>query len=358
MAVRWILGMAEAGLFPGLVYYLTFWYKHNERSLRVALILASATLAGAFGGAIAFGIGHMNQARGLSAWRWLFILEGIPSCLSAILVLFFLPDFPESARWLSPQEKDLAVARLEVEGSKSDHSTMTWEDAKATLIDWRLYGHYVAYFCVSIPFASMSYFTPSITTGLGYFDLTAQLMTVPPWCVGYGKFVFSLPALSTNDANVIVVQLMVAWFADRFNARGWTIAVVAVIGALGFIVSAVLPAEAFLSRYGCLIIALSGSFATIPPQLGLLTSNVVSTASVGLAIAINVSLGAGFGQIGGIWIYKEEEKTRGYPSGHWTNAAMMLVVAVSAIGLRVYYGQVNKRLLREANGLPVRLYKL
>lgn len=168
------------------VYYLTFWYKHNERSLRVALILASATLAGAFGGAIAFGIGHMNQARGLSAWRWLFILEGIPSCLSAILVLLFLPDFPETSRWLSQQEKDLAVARLEVEGSKSDHKTMTWEDAKSTLMDWRLYPHYVAYFAVSIPFASMSLFTPSITAGLGYFDLTAQLMTVPPWCVGYG----------------------------------------------------------------------------------------------------------------------------------------------------------------------------
>ena len=155
-----------------------------------------------------------------------------------------------------------------------------------------------------------------------------------------------------------MVQLVVAWFADRFNARGWTIAVVAVIGALGYLVSAILPPEAYLSRYGCLIIALSGAFATIPPQLGWLTSNLVSTASIGLAIAINVSLGAGFGQIGGIWIYKEDEKLRGYPAGHYTNFAMMMVVALSAVGLRIYYGQVNKRLLRDANGLPVRLYKL
>ncbi|MCV5132937.1 hypothetical protein OFL98_30050, partial [Escherichia coli] len=63
-----------------LVYYLTFWYKSDERSVRVASILASATLAGAFGGAIAYGIGHMNGASGLSAWRWLFIIEGAPSC--------------------------------------------------------------------------------------------------------------------------------------------------------------------------------------------------------------------------------------------------------------------------------------
>ena len=130
------------------------------------------------------------------------------------------------------------------------------------------------------------------------------------------------------------------------------------MGAIGYIVSAVLPPDAYLSRYGCFIIALSGSFATIPPQLGWLTSNVVSTPSIGLAIAINVSLGAGFGQIGGIWIYKEAEQVKGYPIGHWTNAAMMLVVAVSALGLRLYYGLVNKRLLKEADGMPIRLYKL
>ena len=94
------------------MYYLTFWYKPEERSLRVALILASATLAGAFGGAIAYGVGHMNEVQGLSAWRWLFILEGIPSCASAILIYFFFPDYPSTARWLTQDEKDYAEQRL------------------------------------------------------------------------------------------------------------------------------------------------------------------------------------------------------------------------------------------------------
>lgn len=78
VVTRFLLGLFEAGLFPGLVYYLTFWYRSDERSLRVAIILASSTLAGAFGGAIAYGIQFMNGAAGLSAWRWLFIL-GAPS---------------------------------------------------------------------------------------------------------------------------------------------------------------------------------------------------------------------------------------------------------------------------------------
>ncbi|RJE27387.1 transporter [Aspergillus sclerotialis] len=116
--IRFLLGVMEAGLFPGFVYYLTFWYRNSERSIRVALILASATLAGAFGGAIAYGVGHMNGVHGLSAWRWLFIIEGAPSCASAFLVWLILPDYPESANWLSHEEKELATQRLKQKGLK------------------------------------------------------------------------------------------------------------------------------------------------------------------------------------------------------------------------------------------------
>lgn len=140
--VRFILGMFEAGLFPGLVYYLTFWYRTDERSIRVAFILASATLAGAFGGAIAFGVGHMNGTHNLPAWRWLFILEGIPSCLSSVAVFFWLPDYPETVRWLSVREKEVARKRLEVGASHGGDEGLTWVQAKETLMDWRLYGHY------------------------------------------------------------------------------------------------------------------------------------------------------------------------------------------------------------------------
>jgi sugar phosphate permease len=216
--LRFLLGVMEAGLFPGFVYYLTFWYRNSERSIRVALILASATLAGAFGGAIAFGVGHMNGAHGLSAWRWLFIIEGAPSCASAVLVWFVLPDYPETASWLTAEEKELAAQRLILEGSKGSAHAMSWEDAKATLTDWRLYAHYAVrflrlfllsisgtlitqkvYFGISTPFSSLSLFTPAITAGLGYSDLRAQLMTVPPYAVAY------------------VVTVAVAWSADYFN---------------------------------------------------------------------------------------------------------------------------------------------
>ncbi|KAH7326434.1 major facilitator superfamily domain-containing protein [Stachybotrys elegans] len=341
-AVRFLLGMFEAGLFPGLIYYLTFWYKHNERSVRVAFILASATLSGAFGGAIAYGIGHMNGAGGLAGWRWLFIIEGIPSCLSAFIVLFFLPDYPERVHWLNEAEKDLATQRLYHEGSKESQPTMTWADAKETLTDWRLYAHYAIYFAVSPAFASLSLFSPSITAGLGYEDLEAQLMTVPPWAVAY------------------VCQIAIAYSADHFNARGVHTAGAALVGAIGFIVSGALPPDHYSARYGGLILATAGSFACIPPMLGWLTSNIFSTAATGLAIAINVSVGGGLGQIPGVWIYRTDERADGYPTGHWTNASLLLVVALISLGLRWFYGHKNKQLAARAEreGVQAMPYKL
>ncbi|SPJ79099.1 related to putative tartrate transporter [Fusarium torulosum] len=322
--LRFLLGVFEAGLFPGLVYYLTFWYKPEERSVRVATILASATLAGAFGGAIAYGVGHMNQVHGLSGWRWLFILEGIPSVLSSILVWFGLPDFPESASWLSAEEKDVAAYRLAEQGSHGDSKAMTWEDIKATLFEWRLWCHYLIYFGISAPFSSLSLFTPSITAGLGFADLRAQLMTVPPYAAAY------------------VVTLLVSWSADKYNARALHSAAFSLIGAIGFIASATLPADSYSPRYGCLIIACCGSFACIPPLLGWLSSNLHSTAAIGLAIALNISMGAP-GQIVGVWIYKAEEAAKGYPTGHWTNAGLLLFVSAGCIGMHGYYVWRNRR---------------
>ncbi|KAH9203633.1 permease of the major facilitator superfamily [Leptodontidium sp. 2 PMI_412] len=323
-AIRFLLGTFEAGLFPGLVYYVTFWYRPEERSLRIATILASATLGGCFGGAIAYGIGHMNQTQGLSAWRWLFILEGIPSCLSSIGVLFLLPDFPETASWLTSDEKEVAKARLSNQGSSGGGKPLDWQSAKATLMDWRLYGHYAIYFALSVPFSSLSLFSPTIISGLGYTSLSAQLMTVPPWGAAY------------------VVTLIIAWSADRTNARAFHSACMAVVAGAGFMAMALLPPTAFSARYGCLIVATSGSFALAPPLLGWLSSNTQTTAAAGLAIALNISFGAP-GQIAGVWIYKPNEAKLGYPTGHWTNAALEFFVAAGCLSLRFYYRWRNSR---------------
>lgn len=92
----------------------------------------------------------MNNAAGLSAWRWLFILEGIPSLLSAFFVYFLLPDYPETASWLSADEKALAARRLASQGSHGSGNSLTWEEAKSTLLEWRLWAHYFVNYIISV----------------------------------------------------------------------------------------------------------------------------------------------------------------------------------------------------------------
>ena len=200
VATRFLLGAAEAGLFPGLVYCLTFWYKPNERAFRVALILAGATLGGAFGSAIAFGIGKINGAGGLQAWRWLFLIEGLPSIALSPIILLYYPDYPETVRWLSDNERALATERIRGVASLG-HAKLTWVDARDTLLDWRLYLHHLVWIAYSVAFSSISLFAPTIVQGLGFTGLGAQLFTVPPYAIAF------------------VVVVTVAWLADRHEAR-------------------------------------------------------------------------------------------------------------------------------------------
>lgn len=217
VALRFLLGMFEAGLFPGIVYCLSFWYKPEERAVRIAFIIACATLAGAFGGAIAFGVGQMEGLHGLHAWRYLFILEGAPSVGGAILCLCLFPNFPETEKWLSEDERKLAIERIKGYAALG-HDHITMADVIATLTDWRLYLHHLIELAFSVPFSSISLFAPTIVSGLGYEGLNAQLFTVPPYAIA------------------TVVTITVAWISDRYEARSWGASMSLFLAGMSFLV--------------------------------------------------------------------------------------------------------------------------
>lgn len=323
-AVRFFLGVFEAGMFPGLIYCTTFWYKHDERALRVSFFSALATLGGAFGGAIAFGVGHMNGINGLEGWRWLFILEGAPSCVCAVFVLFLFPDYPESAPWLSDKERRLATGRIRGVASLG-HAKITWTDAKETLLDWRLYFHYLAFTAMSPPFSSLVLFTPTIVNGLGYEGLDAQLFTVPPFAIAF------------------VVTIAVAWFTDQRGLRAKGSFACLLSGGLAFLVQGSLPSHAFKARYGLLCVATSFTFASVPPMLSWLTANLRNTGALTLGVPMNVALSQ-IGQIIGVWTFKPSEAP-GYPTVLFTNAAFLLMGCFAVLILQVIYTRRNRKLL-------------
>lgn len=120
LAARFFLGLTEAGVFPGCFYLLSMWYTRREALKRFAIFFNSVTLAGAFGSLIASGIQNMSGTRGKAGWRWIFILEGLGTMVIAMTMWFLLMDFPEDAKWLSPEERAFMKARLVVD--KEDDS--------------------------------------------------------------------------------------------------------------------------------------------------------------------------------------------------------------------------------------------
>jgi MFS family permease len=133
----------------GIVYFITIWYPWNKRAVRIACVVAFCNLAGAFGGSIAFGVGHINGAAGLEGFRWLFIIEGIITLLSAFLLWFFLPDYPTRARWLNESDKKFAIDRLKERGGGYNREHGTKAEIWAA-INPRMMVHYLAYVSISV----------------------------------------------------------------------------------------------------------------------------------------------------------------------------------------------------------------
>ncbi|KAE8378532.1 major facilitator superfamily domain-containing protein [Aspergillus bertholletiae] len=322
-ALRFLLGAAEAGAFPGMIYYFTFWYKPVERASRIAVFMCSATLSGAFGGAIAYGVGHLNGARGLEGWRWLFLVEGVPTIAAGLLVFLFLPSYPEKVAWLTDEEKEAQALRLG-DGGSSGEDKLNWKDAKETLLSVRLYVHYLTYLTVSVGIASLSLFAPTIIAGLGYTDIQAQLFTVPPYAVAY------------------VMTLGLAWLSDRLKCRGAIACCSQVVASVAFIIQACLPAEAYTARYAFLVIATTGAFGGLPSLNAWVGDNIQTTTARSITTALNISF-SGPGQIIGVWIYRAQDAPA-YRLGHGINAGMSFLAAVLAFCLTVHYQRRNMRL--------------
>jgi MFS family permease len=140
IACRLLLGAVEAGLFPGLNVYLTFFYTKHELAMRVGYLFVSAAIAGGLGGLLAFGIGHMEGLSGMKGWRWIMIIEGIPSVLLGIAVYFTLPNDAETAYFLTDAEKEIMIARRDREyGNTKSAQLFNKKDMMKAFMDWKVW---------------------------------------------------------------------------------------------------------------------------------------------------------------------------------------------------------------------------
>ena len=253
LACRLLLGAVEAGLFPGLNVYLTLFYTRHELALRVGCLFVSAAVAGALGGLLAYGIGFMDGVQGLSGWRWILIIEGLPSVVLGVVTLFMLPNDAGSAYFLNDAERALMEVRRRREyGNTKSSEEFSKRDMMRAFTDWKVWVFSLAQFGVDtmlygrsnlmIPRSwltrtGFSTFLPTIINGLGTWSVAqVQLLTVPCYFVG------------------AVAYLMTAMLSDRLQRRGMFCVIFGTVSVVGYAVL-LTDSSAAVHYFGCFLVA-------------------------------------------------------------------------------------------------------
>ena len=273
--LRFLLGLAEAGFFPGVILYLTYWYPAHRRARIVALFMSGVALAGVIGGPLS---GWIMTAcagwHGLAGWQWLFMLEGMPSVFIGIWTLFYLDDDIRSARWLPESDKrtlELAiVAEADAKPNSSSSISVAFRDGRIWLLA-------IVYFAFVMGLYGISFWLPQLIKNTGVRD------------------VFDIGLLTTVPYGVAaVVMVLVARHSDRSGERRWHTAGAALAGAAGLVVSA-LYADNTVVALAALSVATAGVLSTFPMFWSLPTALLSGTAAAaGIALINSIGNLAGF----------------------------------------------------------------
>ena len=308
--MRFLLGVAEAGFFPGIILYLTYWYPAARRARMTALFMSAIALSGVIGGPLS---GWIMQSfagvNGLKGWQWLFILEGLPSILVGIVTFFYLDDSIKQAKWLTSEEKALLERNIVVENTgKQDLSI------RAVFADPRVWLMSLIYFTFVMGLYGVSFWLPTIIKATGVKDaLQIGFLTAIP----YG--------------SAVVAMILVSRSADRSRERRWHIAIPALLGAAGLVLSAVWGQNTVLAMTA-LTVATMGILTTLPLFWSLPTAFLAGAgAAAGIALINSVGNLAGF--VSPFLVGWLKDLTQTTNTGMYMLAASMVLGALLALSV-------------------------
>ncbi|KAF2205760.1 putative MFS transporter [Delitschia confertaspora ATCC 74209] len=316
--VRFLLGAFEAGMMPGIAYYLSRWYRRGELAFRLSLYIVMSPLAGAFGGLLASGILKLDHFGGLHKWRMIFAIEGIITCALSVLAFFTLTDRPATAKWLTPEEKDLAIARVKSERVATTEvlDKMDLKKSLKGIMSPVTLATAFIFLLNNITVQGLAFFAPTIVQTIYPKDkvISQQLHTVPPYIVG-AFFTLLFPYL--------------AW---KFDRRNIFITIGTPMTMAGYIMF--LASTNAKVRYGATFLIAGGAFAYGPLCNAQVSANVVSDTAQASAIATNVMLG----NIGGListWSFLPFDKPN-YHIGNGLNLATSSTILILSILLSMW----------------------
>lgn len=271
--IRFLLGAAEAGFFPGIIVYLSHWFRYQDRAKAVALLMAAVSVSNIVGSPISGALLKFSWL-GLAGWRWMFIIEGFPAIIFGIVTLFVLTDWPQQAKWLPEDERDWLMTTLEQERrtKEAKHSLgifQAFRNREVVLLT-------LAYFFMVTAVYGLNFWIPSIVKSLsGLSNFKVSLVAALPYCVG------------------LVSILLVGWHSDKTRERRWHTALAMMTASLGLLMSVALRSYAPFS-IAMLCVTGAGTAGYLPGFWALPTSFLSGTTA-----AASIGLINSFGNLGG-----------------------------------------------------------
>ncbi|KAH7346080.1 major facilitator superfamily domain-containing protein [Pyrenochaeta sp. MPI-SDFR-AT-0127] len=332
---RVLLGAFEAGFFPGCVYLITCWYCRYETQKRLGGFYLFSVGIGGLANILAYGLMQMEGVGGIRGWRWIFIIEGILTCVVAIAAWFIILDFPDKAEqkgFLTQREAAAVLQRIENDRGDSVDDPLTWAKFLEHIKDFKLLAYATLFMSTTMPAYAFAYFLPVILVGMGYSAGQANALSAPP----------ALAAMVTAFAF--------AWVGDKYRVRAPIIAAQSVLAIIGLMIVAYSKNNG--ARYFGTFLGVCGCQGNVPAILAYQSNNIrgQSKRSVGSALQI------GFGAIGGIiasTTFRQVDAPR-YITGLWVTAGLQFYILIVLCCTTTFFWKKNKRADRQAaNGEPV-----
>jgi D-galactonate transporter len=311
--LRFLLGAAEAGFYPGVILYLTYWYPDRRRAAIVATFMAAIPVAGIVGNPLSGWImDAFDQFVGMRGWQWMFIIEAIPAVTLGILVLFFLDNGIRQAKWLTHEEKLLLERNIEADAGGKKQSP---HSLGGVLTDARVWMMSAIYFCFVMGQYGLTFWMPTLVKATGVKDnLTTGLLSAIPFLVA------------------VVAMILCGRSADRHRERRWHLVMPALCGAVGFVVAA-LTANNTPIAITFLSLAAAGVLTCAPLFWSLPTSFLRGSAAAAGIAAVN-SIGNLAGFVSPYLIGFLKDVTQNNRSGMYMLAGMLVLGALLVLKTR------------------------
>ena len=303
--LRFLLGAAEAGFFPGIILYLSYWFPARNRAGVVSLFMAAAPISVVLGSPISSALLEMDGIMGLHGWQWMFIIEAIPAVILGIVVLFYMTDRPEKAKWLPEDERTWLVAQMNAE--RASKQTAAKHSILAGLADIRVLALALVYFGTSAGLYTLGIWAPQIIKSFGLSTMAVGLLNaVPP---------------------TIAVVAMILWarHSDKTGERTWHVVIACLVAAAGLALAG--GAASVVAVIAALSLVNVGISAAKPPLWAMPTMFLSgSAAAVGIATINSIgNLGGFVGPWAIGWI---KDQTGSFTGGLIFVSGLLLLSAV------------------------------